>query len=57
VDLTDYDTFLGCYNGPNNPPVQSGCEAADFDNDNDVDLGDYGVFLGCYNGPNKPPGC
>jgi hypothetical protein len=57
VDLTDYGSFLSCYNGPGNPPGQSGCDDADFDNDGDVDLSDYGVFLGCYNGPNKPPAC
>jgi formylglycine-generating enzyme required for sulfatase activity len=57
IDLTDYGTFLACYNGPENPPATSGCDDADSDNDNDVDLTDYGVFLGCYNGPNNPPAC
>jgi hypothetical protein len=57
VDLTDYGVFLGCYNGPGNPPAQAGCDAADFDDDGDVDLTDYGVFLGCYNGPGNPPAC
>jgi hypothetical protein len=57
VDLTDYGTFLACYNGPNNPPAAPGCDVADFDADGDVDLTDYGTFLACYNGPNNPPAC
>jgi PKD repeat protein len=57
VDLSDYGTFLACYNGPANPPAVSGCDATDFDDDGDVDLSDYGTFLGCYNGPNNPPAC
>jgi hypothetical protein len=57
VDLSDYGTFLDCYNGPGKPPASSGCETPDFDDDGDVDLGDYAAFLDCYNGPGKPPAC
>jgi hypothetical protein len=57
VDLTDYGTFLSCYNGPNQPPAGPSCDDADFEGDGDVDLSDYGVFLGCYNGPNNPAAC
>jgi hypothetical protein len=57
VDLSDYGEFLGCYNGPGNPPAGAQCGASDFDGDGDVDLSDYGEFLNCYNGPNKPPAC
>jgi hypothetical protein len=57
VDLTDYGTFLGCYNGPNRVPSTPGCAVADFDGDADADLTDYGIFLGCYNGPERPPSC
>jgi len=53
VDLGDFGFFQGCFNGPNRPPRQAGCEQADADDDNDVDLTDYGVFQGCFNGPNR----
>jgi hypothetical protein len=57
VDLADYGTFLGCYNGPTNAPA-GGCTVdTDIDKDGDVDLTDYGAFLDCYNGPEKPPAC
>jgi hypothetical protein len=64
VDLTDYGTFLTCYNGPNKPyggvgvpGLEEQCACLDSDDDADVDLTDYGAFLGCYNGPANPPGC
>jgi hypothetical protein len=57
VDLTDYGTFLACYEGPGVPYSIPACSVADFDTDTDVDLSDYGVFLSCYNGPNQPPAC
>ncbi len=57
VDLSDFATFQSCYNGPNNPPAQPGCEAVDFNADGDVDLGDFAVFQGCFNGANQLPGC
>lgn len=57
VDLSDFGYFLGCYNGPNHPPAQSGCEPADLDDDGDADLADFGLFLPCFNGPDRPPAC
>jgi hypothetical protein len=64
VDLTDYGTFLTCYNGPERPYGGAGvpgleeqCACLDSDADGDLDLTDYGVFLGCYNGPGNPPAC
>jgi endonuclease/exonuclease/phosphatase family metal-dependent hydrolase len=57
VDLSDYSTFLYCYNGPAKPYAAPGCYVSDFDSDEDVDLADYGIFLGCYNGPSQPATC
>jgi hypothetical protein len=57
VDLSDYATFLACYNGPGAPYPIPGCYVVDFDADSDVDLADYGAFLNCYNGPARPPAC
>lgn len=56
VDLVDFATFQGCFNGPNRP-IAPACAGADFDHDNDVDLMDFATFQGCFNGPNRPPGC
>ncbi|MBN1490956.1 MAG: family 10 glycosylhydrolase [Phycisphaerae bacterium] len=57
VDLTDFGTFSGCFNGPNRAPVYPSCDVVDFDGDNDVDLTDFGVFSACFNGPNRAPAC
>ncbi len=57
VDLTDFQAFQGCFNGPNRPYAQPNCAASDFDADNDVDLSDFQVFQACFNGPNRPPTC
>jgi hypothetical protein len=57
VDLTDFSHFQGCFNGPNRPAAQAGCEDTDLDGDADVDLADFFVFQGCFNGPNRPPAC
>jgi len=57
VDLGDFNVFQGCFNGPNRPPRQTGCDNADLDGDHDVDLGDFNVFQGCFNGPNRPARC
>jgi hypothetical protein len=57
VDLEDFLYFQGCFNGPNHPPSQVGCEEADLDGDTDVDLADFLIFQGCFNGPNRPPAC
>lgn len=60
VDLTDFQAFLLCFNGPgrsyaNHPQ----CPSIDFDDDHDVDLSDFSVFLNCFSGPGRspPPGC
>jgi len=45
VDLTDYQHFHACANGPDSPPAQTDCSDADFDNDSDVDLSDFDSFL------------
>lgn len=57
VDLTDFGHFQSCFNGPNRPAAQSGCDSADLDSDHDVDLVDFGVFQSCFNGPNRPAAC
>jgi hypothetical protein len=64
VDLTDYGTFLTCYNGPEKPyggedvpGLEEQCACLDSDDDGDVDLTDYGAFIDCYNGPASPPAC
>jgi hypothetical protein len=57
VDLTDFARFQACFNGPNRPPAQGGCDAADADLDSDVDLADFALFQTCFNGPNRPPAC
>jgi hypothetical protein len=55
VDLTDFATFQGCFNGPNRP-AKPGCAGnADFDGDLDVDLADFSMLQSCFNGPNRPP--
>lgn len=57
VDVTDFQAFLNCFNGPQRPPAQDDCEASDFDSDGDVDLTDFTVFLACFSGPDRPPAC
>jgi hypothetical protein len=47
VDLTDYETFLGCMNGPGGgaaPP----CDQADFDHDGDIDVDDFAVMQAAF---------
>jgi len=55
VDLTDFATFQGCFNGPNRPAKPGCAGSADFDGDLDVDLADFTMFQSCFNGPNRPP--
>jgi len=57
IDLSDFAVFQYCFNGPNQPPRDAGCDGADFDHDHDVDLADFGAFQACYNGPDRPPAC
>ena len=51
------DKGQGCFNGPNRPHPQPGCDDADLDDDGDVDLLDFIVFQDCFNGPNRPAAC
>lgn len=44
VDLFDYEAFLACVTGPDQGPVEPGCERADIDQDGDADLSDWGEF-------------
>ena len=44
VDLSDFDEYVGCVTGPGSDSPGVGCEAFDFDCDNDVDLVDWGGF-------------
>lgn len=58
VDLSDFTTFQGCFNGPNRPPVLADeCGGPDLDDDSDVDLADFSLFAACFNGPNRSPAC
>jgi hypothetical protein len=57
VDLADFLTFQGCFNGPNRSPANEGCGKLDFDRDTDVDLADFLTFQACFNGPNRPAAC
>ncbi|UCG15416.1 MAG: aryl-sulfate sulfotransferase [Phycisphaerales bacterium] len=50
VDLTDFNTFAGCMDGPD-VAVVSGCELADIDTDGDVDLADFAAFQEAFTGP------
>ncbi len=56
TDLSDYEYFQMCFQGPNRPCLPE-CVPADLDHDGDVDLADFTVFQGCFNGPNRPPAC
>ncbi len=58
VDLSDFNRFAACFNGPNQPPAFPGfCDATDADGDGDADLADFLRFSACFNGPNNPPVC
>lgn len=62
VDLSDFASFLSCFNGPGRawppePVSQIACACLDADDDLDVDLSDFSVFLACFNGPARPPAC
>jgi len=56
TDLSDYEYFQMCFQGPNRPYLPE-CVPADLDHDGDVDLADFTAFQGCFNGPNRPPAC
>lgn len=59
VDVSDFQHFQDCFNGPNRPYKMEGadCRDADLDGDMDVDVADFLSFQGCFNGPNRPPKC
>jgi hypothetical protein len=57
VDLTDFEEFQGCFNGPNRPAAGANCGKQDLDGDADVDLADFLLFQACFNGPNRPAAC
>ncbi len=50
ADLVDYDSFLQCFTGPNEGPIESECECADMDADDDVDSGDFAEFQLAFTG-------
>lgn len=58
VDVTDFDVFKACADGPA-IPRDANCGSSDFDADNDVDMDDFGTFQRCLSGENVPadPGC
>ena len=61
VDLTDFASFMVCFNGPNRgrPPRAEPlrCVCLDSDGDRDVDLIDFAEFQRCFNGPDRPTHC
>jgi len=60
VERDDFERFMACFNGPNNPPlsVSPDCHRSDLDLDEDVDLADFLVyFQRCFNGPMVPGRC
>ncbi|UCF33169.1 MAG: hypothetical protein JSV78_12625 [Phycisphaerales bacterium] len=48
IDLADYAAWPGCLTGPGNGPVAAGCEAYDFDGDEDVDLSDFVEWVNAF---------
>ncbi len=50
VDLTDYDSFGGCFSGAAGVSEAPGCGVFDDDLDGDVDLLDYGTFTRAFTG-------
>ncbi|MCH7813482.1 MAG: exo-alpha-sialidase [Planctomycetes bacterium] len=44
ADLTDFASWPTCMTGPNNGPYAAGCEAFDYEFDDDVDLADHAAF-------------
>ena len=44
TDQNDLEIFVNCISGPNESYSPAECEAADFDDDDDVDLEDYQEF-------------
>ena len=50
VDLDDYAAWTDCMTGPDGGPNDDGCEAFDFDADDDVDLQDFAGMQGVLGG-------
>jgi parallel beta-helix repeat protein len=51
VDLTDFGSWPACMTGPDGGPYPAGCEAFDFEYDDDVDLEDFALFSQQFTGP------
>lgn len=51
VELADFASWDDCMTGPNNGPYLSGCEAFDFEFDEDVDLTDFAGYQGLFGIP------
>jgi hypothetical protein len=50
VDLDDYRELAACVTGPDNEPLDIGCDLFDFDFDGDIDLSDHQVFQASFTG-------
>ena len=50
VDVFDFADFLGCVTGPAGGGYSPGCEAFDFESDDDVDAADLGGFQLVFSG-------
>jgi hypothetical protein len=48
IDLADYAAWPGCLTGPANGPFVAGCEAYDFDGDEDADLIDFAEWVKAF---------
>lgn len=58
VNMADIEVFIDCANGPSIPHVDSiTCDAADFDEDNDVDQRDFATMQRCLTGELTVVGC
>ncbi len=56
VDVLDFNFFIMCFRGANQPPIFPECAITDIDGDTDVDLSDFTYLTRCFNGPNNPMG-
>ncbi len=50
MDLGDFASWDDCMTGPDDGPYDPGCEAFDFEFDDDVDLQDFAGFQGAFTG-------
>ena len=51
VELSDFAAWPGCMTGPDNVPFAKGCEAFDFNADDDVDLPDFAALQNLLGDP------